>query len=260
MMTVNRFTFFKNLFNKERSIFFITLHKAASSLFASYVLKNVPGYKHVDYETNIFFGKKDKALAFEKNNHVYGPVRLVADENADTYEIVAQIIKNGFINDKKCIFMTRDPRDIIVSSYYSFGYSHQLSTDEKIKEKQLKSREKIQQMGIDDFSTWNAAAVAKRFELMSQLIDRCKDYVLLKYEDMVADYEQFYNDLSTFLPLKNEVKQKLFNLSRPKETEDISQHKRSGKIAGYREKLKGETITEMSRLLGDILSKFNYND
>lgn len=242
----------------EKSIFFITLHKAASSFFSSYVLKEVEGFKHVDYETELFLGKKDVDIIFEKKGCVYGAIRLLANPNAESFKIIEKITEKGFINNKKCIFMTRDPRDIMVSSFYSFGYSHILSPDKKIREKQLKNREKIQKKGIDRFVLGVAPSVDKRFEMMFELMKRCKNYIYLKYEDMLENYDIFYDKLTGFLPLKEEVKEKLYTLTRPQEEEDITKHKRSGKIGGYKEKLKPETIREINNQLKDVLLRFDY--
>lgn len=249
---------FRQSISNDHSIFFITLHKAASSLFSAYVLKNVPGFEHVDYETIIFQGNKEVDLNFESKGVVYGAIRLLENPRADTYRLTVQVSEKDFINDKKCIFMTRDPRDILVSSFFSFGYSHSLSPDEKIREKQIRSRNKIQKQGIDGFVVSVAPGVAKRFEVMFKLMKKCKNYVFLKYEDMINNYDLFYDKLSLVLPLKEEVKEQLYTLTRPEEKEDISKHKRSGKVGGFREKLKQETIKELNNQFKKVLKRFDY--
>jgi len=71
-------------------------------------------------------------------------------------------------------------------------------------------------------------------------------------------YDIFYDKLTGFLPLKEEVKEKLYTLTRPQEEEDITKHKRSGKVGGYNEKLKPETIREINNQLKDVLLRFDY--
>lgn len=244
--------------DKEKSIFFITLHKAASSLFSGYALKKAEGFKHIDYEGEIFNGKENVDIRFLDEGYVYGAIRLIANPQGDTYPLVEKIMAKGFIKDKQCVFLVRDPRDIIVSAYYSFGYSHSLSPDEKIREKQIKGMQHIQNQGIDEFALWNARQVLKRFEIMARLIEECENYILLKYKDMIDDFNAFYDRLSEFLPFEQSVKEQLYTLTRPEEKEDITKHKRSGKVGGYKEKWKPETIREIDNRLEDILIRFDY--
>ena len=93
---------------------------------------------------------------------------------------------------------------------------------------------------------------------MFEMMDACRDYLLLKYEDMIENFDGFFSDLNHFIPLQPHVKDDMFKRSRPEKTEDITKHKRSGKVGGYREKLQPETITELNDQLSDILRRLDY--
>lgn len=112
-------------FNRDlpETVYFYTFHKCASTLFNSYILKNIKGLQHVDYASQIYGGKKiNKKLNFRDKGFVYGPIRLSADPMSSVYRmLVAPTSGHEFIRDKIAIFVVRDPRDILVSAYYSFG-------------------------------------------------------------------------------------------------------------------------------------------
>jgi len=108
------------------SIYFFTLHKCASTLFSSFVLKNLEGLTHVDYAKDLTSGRRSprKALPFHDYGIIYGPIRLSNDpENLISRHLIKPIYSPDFLTDKRAVFFVRDPRDILVSAYYSFGYT-----------------------------------------------------------------------------------------------------------------------------------------
>jgi hypothetical protein len=144
--------------NKNKSILFITFHKAASSLFGDQVLNNLVNMKAVDFSSSQWknYNYIVKSSDFEENNFVYGPIRI-SSYNPGLLQIIASKISrikissnirnkidkltgnDGLIDivenlcpDFRVIFMTRDPRDILVSAYYSFKKTHALSLDKRI--------------------------------------------------------------------------------------------------------------------------------
>jgi hypothetical protein len=208
----------------------------------------------------MFNGEVYDEFKFRNNGRIYGPIRLVDIDNdrIENVDLVRKICDAKFISNKKCIFFVRDPRDMLISSYFSFGFSHRLSEVEHIREHQLENKKSISNMEIDEFSFSRTGEMKKKFELMQWLIDKCNNYILLKYEDMIETYEDFFKKLSQFIPLKSQVKNNMYQLSRPQEREDITKHKRSGKVSGYKEKLKKDTISKINGNLGDVLSYFEY--
>ena len=55
----------------------------------------------------------------------------------------------GFVHDKNVLFLVRDTRGILISAYYSFGYSLKFSEVEKIDRVQVQQRAAIQAMNLD---------------------------------------------------------------------------------------------------------------
>ncbi len=245
----------------HESVYFYTFHKCASTLFGSYILKNIKGLRHVNYASRIYSGRAYKKLKLEAKGYAYGPIRLSADPLSPVYkQLVRPATQPDFMRDKIVIFFVRDPRDILVSSYYSFGYTHAFSPVEQIRLLQEANRSKIQAESLDEFVLRSASKVRENFETLSELDSVCERSIVLKYEDMIDNFEYFIAQLSKYIIISQCVVRTIFERSRPKEKEDISSHRRSGQPGGFRSKLKRETIDSVNAELEDVLVRFQYEE
>lgn len=245
---------------KVESIYFFTFHKCASSLFSSYILKNIRGMKHVDYATYLWDKSYDHQPQFNYKpyGHIYGPIRLSADEGQVHDLLIKPTIERQFINDKKAIFMIRDPRDILISQYYSFGFTHPLSPSPEKRSVLMNKRNKIQSMSLEKYVLDFAESQNRYFLKMQKLIDHCDDYILLRYEDMVDDFESFMRELNTMVKVRPRAIKKIYKASRPKISIDNSSHKRSGSSNRYKIDLNERTLEELTFKLAPTLKHFGY--
>jgi hypothetical protein len=172
--------------------------------------------------------------------------------------LVMPTSKAEFIRDKIVIFFVRDPRDILVSSYYSFGYTHGFSPVKEIRERQEIVRSEIQEKTLAEYVLHSAHAVSKHFETLSELKSVCERSVILKYEDMISNWEYFIAQLSKYVGIEESVGQEIFERSRPKQKENTSSHRRSGQPGGFRSKLDKEVIESLNRKLNGVLVRFQY--
>ncbi|MEO1093967.1 MAG: sulfotransferase domain-containing protein [Cyanobacteria bacterium J06638_28] len=251
----------KCFFNKNLpdSVYFMTFHKCASTLFANHLLKQVKGLEHIDYEALVWNGLKRKGeFAFHDRGFIYGPIRLNTSPYSNNHSLVTAVTKPEFIRDKKVISFVRDPRDIMVSAYYSFGFSHSYSPVKEIQNKQKKYRNRIQQETLDGYVLQAVDQQLDNFKLLESLLKVCKRSILLKYEDMVFDFEGFAEQLREHIEIDENTLQKLYTQSRPKQKEDFSSHRRSGQTGEFRSKLKDETIGLLNSKLRDVLEVFEY--
>lgn len=243
------------------TVYFYTLHKCASTLFSSYILKNIEGLQHVDYAGQIHNGSiaTNEKLIFRKRGYVYGPIRLSTDRIDPDYEmLIIPTSEHKFILDKIAIFFVRDPRDILVSAYYSLAYSHIFSPVKEIRERQEVTRNTIQTISIDEYVLECAQGQAKNFAALNQLADACERSIILKYEDMVNNFEYFIDQLSKSIVMDKDVVQEIYRRSRPKQKEEISSHRRSGRVGDFRNKLNEKTIESLNTTLEETLAKFKY--
>jgi hypothetical protein len=218
----------------------------------------VQGLRNVDYAEQVFLGKSTK-ITLRDRGYVYGPIRLTFSEDWQVYKTVIEpILREAFIRDKKVVIVVRDPRDYLVSSYYSFGFTHSLSPVGEIRVSQQQNREQIQDMTIDDYALSRCGEIADAFARVNFLRKICPRCVVLRYEDMVDHWEIFSEGLTKFFELKPKVLDELYRRSRPKAVEDLTSHRRSGKTGDFKRKFQPQTITELNARFQDILQEYGY--
>lgn len=223
------------------------------------MLGNIKGLRHVDYSSQFFRTGNIKKVTFNQNGFVYGPIRLSASPVLLVYKSVIEPVSDSdFIRNKIAIFLVRDPRDILVSSYYSFGYTHKLSRVLELKTMQQQQMIHIQSKTIDEYVIDSAESMLNNFETIDRLSKACDRCVLLKYEDMIENWDSFVKDLTRYINIKKRVLAHVYKESRPLDKEDETSHRRSGQVSGFRGKLKQETILSLNSTFKTVLERFRY--
>jgi hypothetical protein len=244
-----------------QSIYFFTLHKCASTLFAKHVLKNLDGLQGVDYAAQLFTSARPQRVEFRPSGHAYGPLRVSLSEDAVVYrQLVERCLQPEFLADKKAICHVRDPRDILISHYHSAGWTHPISRNPEIAEKQLAARHMVQALSVDEYAIQQAPALRTYFERLSGVLAHAHDGVWLRYEDMIARSPAFAQKIKGAMPMSDQVLAELFRLSEPLEKEDRTAHKRSGKAGQFKDRLAPHTRHVLADVLGDCLERFGYFD
>ena len=244
---------------RPESVYFYTLHKCASSLFSDYVLKNVRRLRLIDYEDRFYNGHPVECLTFKQQGFIYGPIRLSTDPPLAIYNrLVEPASRPDFIRDKIAIFLIRDPRDIIVSSYYSFGYTHEFSTVKEIEEQQREARELIRRKTIDAFALELANLTLNHFQIIDRLSQACSRGIVLKYEDMIDNWEKFSSELTKYLDIGRKTLRHTYKRSRPLENESETGFRRSGKPGAYKDKLLTSTVDALNTTFASVLTRFHY--
>jgi hypothetical protein len=241
------------------SIYFYTFHKCASTLFSAHVLGHVSGLRHRDYAQMIFTGVLRDPVDFEERGFVYGPIRLSARPGGAVEKLlVAQAATRDFVRAKICVFLVRDPRDLLVSAYYSGGFTHPLSAVDAIRLRQEERQRAIRATALDDHVLAEVERRRREFALLHDLHTTCSRSVLLRYEDMVNDFDRFAEGLCRYFPLSRHVLRKIERLSRPMPQVDVSKHRGSGRPGQFREALRQETVRSLNQQLSDTLELFGY--
>lgn len=261
---------------RMKSVLVYTVHKAAS-MFLHRVSEDVCdefGISH--YSPNATGGASHyddiKRLTWKAfiedpaRRGCFGPIRAGVADPAIPDDIAAFSV----------ILHLRDPRDVLTSLYYSHVYSHRRKegrfnpSDEQ--------RKQWEEEGVDSYALKNVGIYKSRYEtLLSALLGR-DNVILLKYEDMVADYstwlERFLAGFS-HLPLPprrtlgilksanslESVHERLYKKYRedfvPPE-EDVHKHIRQLMPGDHERKLAPDTIAVLNVELGDTLRLLNY--
>ncbi|MEM6911660.1 MAG: sulfotransferase domain-containing protein [Verrucomicrobiota bacterium] len=253
---------------RPKSVFFYTFHKSASTLFSNFVLKQFQGLEHIDYAQEIYEGnlKRQTEIEFAKRGGIYGPLRLslvppkgvVASHVPEFHWLVRDTATIEFVRRRRCIFFVRDPRDIIISSYFSFLDSHGESPVAEIAQTQQKHRQTIAEQGMAEYAEKFSERLRFKFEVASQLLKASKNSLLLRYEDMVDDWEVFAKGLKRFVRIDPAALEELRSQSRPPEVVDAGRHQRSGKTRQYLEHFDEATLSKVNETLSGVLRSFRY--
>jgi hypothetical protein len=252
--------------NTHPSIIHFSLNKSATqyvkSILSTCASKNgmVPVKIH-DYAFNSDFPYLDSLSAnemkkyrhlFKEKGYLYSPFGGMIEgiQNLEKYKIV---------------FVVRDPRDILVSNYFSIAYSHvapqvagdKLDTFHKLRMKAIST-------SIDDHVLLESDNLHKTcLRYHDLLLDKYSNTYVTTYEKMVAFFDEWLNDLILYTDLN--VDQNVIQLlidkndkKKPK-SEDKSKHVRKGRPGDYKEKLKKETIEQLNRKFAPILERYHYN-
>lgn len=238
---------------KSSSIVFYTIRKSASQLIDDILLQLAAYTHHIHIRlghfayltaqiNNIDPGQLLKRIAYPQG-YIYGPIRIFQPiEKIEQYNVV---------------LLLRDPRDVLVSEYYSIRNTHVMYDLDFIRKRKLAHR-----LSIDEYVKQDANLFLKHYEeYIKELLD--KPYVLFcKYEDMIVDFDAFLTKVSQHckLSISEDQKKELLKLGSVKlpEKENQKQHIRKGKPGDHKEKLKPETIHWLNEKFKTVLERLNY--
>lgn len=250
----------------DASVLFFTVHKCASSLMArllTAVNREHLGLTRVDAAGFAQLAKDSQTSRdayayitanagklFHPHGYLYGPLRrFVEIDNLDRYRVS---------------LMLRDPRDVLVSQYYSLAYSHPLPFHRAAREEFLARREAARATDVDTFVLREVAWVRDVYETYWNRLVCEQNVTPLRYEDMWRDFgcwlSRFLQELE--LDLDSESLERLERRLAPKpapKEESIHRHRRKGTPGDHREKLRKETVTQLNELLKAPLARFRYD-
>lgn len=166
------------------------------------------------------------------------------------------------LRHRKSVLLVRDPRDALVSQYYSWGRhdkSHRLP--DKNQEKWQSALNGAGQLSIDDYVLQSAPMYLKRFTVYQEHL--FSDNLLLRrYEEVYYDKQRFLRDIFGHLQLAVDdtvISQVAARHDiRPTE-EDPSNHIRQGAPGDHRRKLRPETINRLNNQFRDVCRGYGYD-
>jgi len=164
------------------------------------------------------------------------------------------------LETQKKILLVRDPRDMLVSAYYSFRESHGIPNSGPVKTSLERTRKRLLNLTLDEYVRSAATPLkAKYFRLMTLLATR--NLLLRRYEDIIFDKESFVRDIADFFEIDLPFEDIAVIAGKHDiipETENTSKHIRQVKPRNFESKLSPGTVEEISHTLRAVLCEFDY--
>lgn len=255
----------------SKDIIVFTLHKCASMFIHQQcqLLSHLSGmtYNSPNNQNTPFTAQRlltDRAI-WGSHHGCFAPIRFFVDiPNFEDYHIILHL---------------RDPRDVLVSMFYSYCYIHKgeiagntgyrkEAAEEGIDKFVLNISSNKKSSYVGDYGTgWHVE------ELTGNIIDRYNNYIqrvlgrpnvlFVKYEDMVTNYRGWLEQFIRPFPLseKSRLVEELVAQSSkffPDRTTDHMVHRRHITPGDHKSKLKSSTISRLNEIFGDVLSALGY--
>jgi Sulfotransferase domain len=259
--------------NPDRNIIAYTTHKAGSMVLHR-VLKDICELNRIRYYSP---NESKTALPFDRifaghdflarKRGCFGPLRFFVPTNA--------------LNNARLILHLRDPRDVLVSMFYSYCFMHAGEI-----ERHTGYRKEVAEAGIDKFVLDMVGEPFYRYrgdygigsrykEHVGTVLDRYRRYldevfprpntIVVSYEEMVLAFPSWLGKAVAAFPLANPeetravVEARYANTVAAEEQEDVWAHKRKVTPGDHREKLKSETIRQLDEVFAPVLEKLGYS-
>ena len=169
-----------------------------------------------------------------------------------------------FRNGRK-IFMFRDPRDALVSQYFSDAYSHSLPSKEtetgaKASEAFLKKREEALATDIETYVMKHAKSFDTTLMQFAPLLDD-PTCLTLRYEDYIFQKKRLIHKILNHFEWNcapGHVETLLKNIDEVPNSEDKQRFVRRVIPGDHRNKLTPEAIRKLNNRLKDVLQVFDY--
>jgi hypothetical protein len=238
--------------------FAFSMHKAGSTLLFNILrgLCELVGLQFISIMDEAFvkgFRPRDLpeniSQIFLKQGYFYGGFRFIPK----------QFTIPGLEEAKK-IFLIRDPRDMLVSFYFSVVKSHSIPKEGKMRELVITDRKDYTVVIIDDF-------VIDKSDEFLELINRYKilygqsNLRIYRYEDVIYKKQRWAEDIVDYFTWPVE-KEQIPSIVKPLDifpvNEKPSEHVRQVHPRNYLKKLKPATINILTEKFKPFLEMFSY--
>jgi hypothetical protein len=258
--------------NPRRNVIAYTTHKAGSMVLHR-VLKDICELNRLRYyspnesKTMLPFDRIFAGHDFiARKRGCFGPIRF--------------FVPTRVLDAASIILHLRDPRDVLVSMFYSYCYMHAGEI-----ERHTGYRKAVAEAGIDRFVLdmvgarfyeyrgdygigsrykTHVGTVLDRYQrYLTELLDRANTSVV-SYEEMVLAFPSWLEKIVSAFDLPDPGETRAVVTARhansvAAEEEDVWSHKRKVTPGDHREKLQPETIRQLDRIFATVLEKLGYS-
>jgi hypothetical protein len=187
-----------------------------------------------------------------KPGNVYGGFRVFPD----------CLTPNGYFRSGLKILMVRDPRDALVSQYYSITSNHALPVgpDVGLRQDLLSLRNSVSRLEIDDYVIREAPSfVSAMLSYRSILSD--EHTCVLKYEDMIFNKSSMLKIICDHFSWKisdNDASDILHHIDKFPQEEDEFAFLRRVTPGDHKIKLRSDTIACLNSTLKEVMDLYGY--
>ena len=245
---------------KGKAYFVLGVRKSGSSLLNSMVdeMATANNLAYIDVAGKLFAAgftvrdwQEDRRLCrILRRGHVYGGFR-----NFPLCFAAAPLFQRGFK-----VLLVRDPRDALVSEYFSNAYSHSIPAAGKSKNDMLALRERAHSTSIDDYVLSMAPSLKRVLKEYAAMKDD-PNCLLFRYEDVIFEKARLIADICDFFgwTLDEDRKKHILGWADVVPFEERpTEFVRRVTPGDHREKLSAGVIDTLNTALADELRFFGY--
>lgn len=160
----------------------------------------------------------------------------------------------------KYIVMCRDPRDVLLSHYYSIRDAHVLNSTHMTEMSQFAKNSTIDEYVL---SEQMVSDVRLYLTQAIQFQKSSHQHLFIRYEDMMSNPAVFISKIGAFVGAEKnsdecEKLAEYYFPFIPGDTEATFRHRRSGSWGQFKSKLKPETVTQLNELFKEELTQLGY--
>lgn len=242
------------------SFYIFTLHKCASTMLQR-TFRVICEYNNISnisidgwrFRNNYKYSPENMeelCKMFLPKGYWYGVFRNLCIELTDV---------SCFDFTRKSILVVRDPRDILVSHYYSRFFSHIAPGQTG------KTMQETIGGNIPDIDSWvlqQSPSLVKRFNNYINDLLPHGNTLVFRYEDFILDKGKLFRPALDYLDLEfpdSELEKLIKNESIVPDREDKNKHIRQVKPGDHKNKLRETAIKEMNIVFDGVLDYFDYS-
>lgn len=220
------------------SIALFTLHKAGSTFLSQRLAKILIHQGYVVSDVDLFFYQKGEPSKMVEIARDERTCRYMFSRKGVFHNAIRWPINPDWLSETKILLVTRDPRDILTSMYYSWKYSHSIKC-----QSQMEERKKLERWTVDQFVVDG--------NKLDGLVRRLETYALYikislvhheSYENIVTQPVLTEERIARFLCLPPKREKIFAEQDFQINAEDVMSHKRQVMPGDHARKLAPETI------------------